>query len=442
MRFFTFFICCLMGSGIHAQFKNIILDKEVEGERPPVEPSVAISLKDKDNIVVGAILDKVYVTTDGGLSWNASQLSSLYGVYGDPVVISDKKGDFHYFHLSDPTGENWQSEEILDRIICQTSKDGGQTWSEGASIGFNHPKDQDKEWAIADPNKGNLYVSWTQFDTYGSKDPSCKSDILFSESSNGKKWSDPLKVNNISGDCKDGDQTTEGAMPAVGPDGQLFVAWAYDGKIFLDRSLDKGKTWLTNDIEIADQAGGWALDIPGLDRSNGMPILICDNSPSRLQGALYLNWSDQRNGSDDTDIWFQRSLNYGDTWSTPVRVNDDEPGKHQFLSWMAVDNTTGIIYILYYDRRAYDNLSTDVYLAYSLNGGTTFVNKKISETPFVPDSAKFFGDYTNLAAHDGRIVPVWTRMDGGKASIVTAIIDQEVLIPEFRSEPKKKKKNK
>ncbi|GAA0890469.1 sialidase family protein [Fulvivirga kasyanovii] len=421
------------------QFKNIVLDRQDSITRAPAEPSVAISYKDRDNIVGSAILDKVYVTKDGGKTWSKSRLTSSMGVWGDPVVISDRKGDFYYFHLSDPTGKNWKSEEILDRIVCQKSSDQGESWSDGASIGYNHPKDQDKEWAVADPNSGSIYASWTQFDDYGSKDSTCYSNILLSESNGGKKWSDPVQINQVSGDCIDDDNTVEGAVPAVGPLGQLYVAWSYGEKIYLDRSLDKGKTWLRNDIVVVEQPGGWTLNIPGLNRTNGMPVLICDNSNSQYRGSLYLNWSDQRNGEDDTDIWFMKSANHGDTWSVPVRVNDDAPGKHQFLSWMTMDETSGFIYIVYYDRRNYDDLQTDVYLAYSTDGGNSFVNRKISETPFTPDAEYFFGDYSNIAAHEGRIVPMWTRMDNGQTSIITAIIEQEELTGVERAEKKGKK---
>ncbi|MBL6447173.1 exo-alpha-sialidase [Fulvivirga sp. 29W222] len=426
-------------SYVYGQFKNIVLDRQDSITRAPAEPSVAISYKDRDNIVGSAILDKVYVTKDGGKTWSKNRLTSSLGVWGDPVVISDRKGDFYYFHLSDPTGKNWQSEEILDRIVCQKSSDEGETWSDGASIGANHPKDQDKEWAVADPNSGNIYVSWTQFDDYGSKEEGCYSNILFSESNGGKKWSDPIKINQLQGDCVDDDNTVEGAVPAVGPLGQLYVAWSYGGKIYLDRSLDKGKNWLRNDIVVTEQPGGWSLNIPGLNRTNGMPVLICDNSNSQYRGFLYLNWSDQRNGEDDTDIWFMKSANHGDTWSTPVRVNDDAPGKHQFLSWMTMDETSGFIYIVYYDRREHDDLQTDVYLAYSTDGGNSFTNKKISEKPFSPDEENFFGDYTNIAAHDGRIVPMWTRMDDGQTSIITTVIEQEALTGVKRQEKKRKK---
>jgi hypothetical protein len=424
--FVLFFLLIWLGQA-EAQFKNILLDPGSPDNRA-CEPSIAISLKDPNIIVAASVLDNVYYTSNGGFSWQKSKLTSPLGVWGDPVVISDFKGNFFYFHLSDPTGKNWDSEEILDRIVVQESNDNGATWSEGASIGFNHPKDQDKEWAIAD-RKGNIYVAWTQFDKYGSEDDSCQSNILLSSSANGKKWSKPIQISQTPGDCKDDDNTTEGAVPAVSADGlQVFVAWANQSKIFLDRSFDGGKTWLKNDIEIAEQTGGWSLNIPGINRCNGMPVLVCDNTKKgKLSGALYIVWADQVNGENDTDIWFIRSMNYGDNWTQPQRINNDGPGKHQFLPWMTVDPTTGNIYIVYYDRRDYGDLQTDVYLAYSNDGGMNFKNVKISEKPFVPDAEVFFGDYNNISASQGVIAPIWTRMDNKQTSVWTAIIKQEEL---------------
>ena len=159
-----------------------------------------------------------------------------------------------------------------------------------------------------------------------------------------------------------------------------------------------------------------------------MPVLKVDNSKSRMNGSLYLVWADQRNGENDTDIWFMRSTNQGDFWTQPLRINQDGSGKHQFLPWLAVDDETGYIYILYYDRRAYDDLQTDVYLAYSVDGGATFKETKISETPFIPTAEKFFGDYTNIDAFKGIVTPIWTRMDNGQTSVLTAVIKDSELI--------------
>jgi hypothetical protein len=405
------------------QFKNILLDAD-----GGTEPSIAINLDNPKNIVAGSALNNVYSTIDGGLTWEKSKLQSLLGVYGDPVVISDFKGNFYYFHLSDPSGQNSASEDFLDRIVVQESNNSGKVWSDGTFIGLNPPKDHDKEWAVVD-RKGNMYVTWTQFDKYGSDDPTCQSNILLSTSSNGKKWSKPIQLSQTPGNCKDDDNTLRGAFPTVTADGsKVFVAWAGQNKIFLDRSFDGGKTWLTNDIAFGEQTGGWSMNIPGLSKSNGMPVLICDNTKKgRMSGALYIVWADKHSGENDADIWFMRSTNFGDNWTQPIKINNDEKGKHQFLPWMTVDPYTGHIYIVYYDRRAYDDLQTDVYLAYSVDAGSSFKNVKISEKPFIPNADVVFGDYINISASQGIITPIWTRMDDGKTSIWTAVITHDAL---------------
>jgi hypothetical protein len=426
-RLFLVAIFILFSNVVAAQFPNIKLDEQTSDHPYICEPAIAINPRNTSNIVAASVLNNIYVTTNGGLAWQKIKVESPVGVYGDPSLIADTKGNFYFFHLSDPThGTGGYDSEKLDRIVVQQSGDGGVTWSEGESIGLNHPKDQDKQWPAVD-SKGNLFVTWTQFDKYGDTDPNCQSTILFSKSKNGKKWSEPREISQTPGNCLDDDNTAEGAVPAASYDGKIYVVWANHEKIYLDRSYDGGDMWLSNDIQIAEQPGGWDLKIPGHDRCNGMPVLMVNNSKTNVQGHLYVMWADQRKGENDTDIWFMRSANSGDNWTSPVRVNDDGPGKHQYLPWMAVDQESGYIYILYYDRRAYDDLQTDVYLAYSKDGGNTFKNIKISESPFTPSDKVFFGDYTNIAAHKGIITPIWTRMDNDKTSVWTSIIKHEEL---------------
>ncbi|MDX2246728.1 MAG: sialidase family protein [Bacteroidia bacterium] len=436
MRFIQLLLCVFSGffatypTDIKAQvpIKNILLDDDVTGYAP-CEPAIAISFTNPDIIVAGAILNKIYYTSDGGKNWTKQTLTSSYGVFGDPVLVSGYDGSFYYFHLSDPENNRWQSERLLDRIVCQKSTDGGKTWNNGGFMGSHHPKDQDKEWAVVNPRNNQVLSTWTQFDRYDSKDPLDRSNILFSFSKNGgKSWKKAVQINEYDGDCLDDDGTTEGAVPTVGPEGEIYVVWSLNDQIWFDRSFDNGKTWLEKDIIAADQPGGWAFDIPGISRCNGMPILTCDLSNGPNRGTLYLNWSDQRNGDHDTDIWFAKSVDKGETWSKPQKVNDDRPGKQQFFTWMSLDPTTGYLYIVFYDRRNYEDFQTDVYLAYSTDGGKTFTNRKISEKPFVPTEKSFFGDYNHISAYSGRICPIWTRMDDGKTSVWTAVINQGELI--------------
>jgi hypothetical protein len=117
-----------------------------------------------------------------------------------------------------------------------------------------------------------------------------------------------------------------------------------------------------------------------------------------------------------------KSTDGGNTWSTPVRINNDPPGNEQFFTWMAVDNVTGNIYTVFYDRRNYSDTRTDVYFAYSNDGGDTWVNERISASPF-QSTITFLGDYIGITAHNGRVRPIWTRVVNGRFSAWTALIE-------------------
>lgn len=428
MRIFLLGVFFLLASQASAQLKSLRLAVADSLSYPPVEPSIAINPKNPKNIVVGTVFDRVFSTKDGGKTWKSSRLKSPYGVAGDPCVVSDHKGSFYYFHLADPSGEGQENAAWLDMMVCQKSTDGGTTWSEGVPIGKNSPKDQDKEWATVTPGKNHLALTWTQFDKYESTDKNCQSNIMFSHSTNGgKKWSTAISLSQLPGNCLDDDKTTEGGMTAIDNKGKMYVTWAYNGKIYLDRSYDGGKVWLTNDIVVGEQVNGWEHKIPGILRANGFPIIQVDNSKGRFNGKLYILWSDQRRGENNTDVWIKYSSNGGDFWSESRRVNQDNTTSHQFFPWMCIDQVTGNLYVVYYDRRNYDDLRTDVYLACSTNGGQSFREWKITDTPFIPDEKVFFGDYTNIVAHNGNIATAWTRMDDGKTSIWVTILREEEL---------------
>ena len=400
------------------QHRNIKVGGQLAGHNPQ-EPSIIINPKNTDHILIGTNRNNYYYSTDSGENWTHGVLTSSLGVWGDPCVIVDTTGSFYFFHLSDPPGSPW-----VDRIMCQKVDQLGGTWNDGTYMGLNGTKLQDKEWAVVDTKNNNIYVTWTQFDQYGSTDPKHFSNIMFSRSHDaGQTWSLAKRINKIRGDCLDDDETVEGAVPTIGPNGEIYVSWGGPAGLVFDKSLNQGDSWIYDDIFVADIPGGWAYNIPGINRCNGMPITACDLSNSEHHGNIYINWSDQRNGEHDTDIWFVKSTDNGETWSEPFRVNDDPPGKQQFFTWMAIDQTNGFIYIVFYDRRNYDDTRTDVYLAVSKDGGETFANYQISESPFTPNQSVFFGDYTNISAHNDVIRPVWVRLDNQTLSIWTAIID-------------------
>ena len=413
----------LFNQTLISQHQNILISNLNDAE----EPTIAINPYDTDKIIAGANINNVYYSMDGGLSWQISTLSSQYGVWGDPCVIVDTAGDYYFFHLANlvPLGGNW-----IDRIVCQKSQDGGISWTDGNYMGLNGSKAQDKEWASVDRNSNNIFVTWTEFDNYSSTAAQDSSRILFSLSHDGgASWLDPpIKINQISGDCVDSDNTVEGAVPAIGPNGEIYVGWVGPAGIVFDKSLDTGNTWLENDIFVSDIPGGWDFSVPGISRCNGLPVTLCDTSGGQFNGNIYINWSDQRNGTDNTDIWLAKSTDGGNSWSAPIKINDDTTISHQFFTWMAIDQTNGNLYFVFYDRRNYSDNQTDVYMAFSSDGGNSFENFKISESPFLPNQNIFFGDYTNISAYNNIIRPIWTRLDNSQLSIWTAIVDTDSMV--------------
>jgi len=405
---------------LSAQHQNVLITTTYS----PNEPSIIINHKNTNQLYGGANIATYYYSVDAGYTWQEGQLESQeHGVWGDPVLLCDTAGAFYFFHLANPPQGNW-----IDRIVCQKTLSPGGTWNDGSAMGLSGTKAQDKHWAAVDWKTNNIYVTWTQFDQYGTPNPNFYSNIMFSRSTDGgMSWSPALQINEVSGDCIDDDNTTEGAVPCVGPDGQIYVSWAGPAGLVFDRSYDQGDTWLEEDIFVSDIGGGWAYDIPGIYRANGMPVTTCDTSGGPYHGTIYINFSDQRNGPDDTDVWLVKSTDGGNTWTEPKRVNDDPPGRHQFFTWMAIDQTNGYLWFVYYDRRNYENNNTDVYMARSADGGETFTNFPVSETPFLPSSNIFFGDYTNITAHDNVVRPVWARCHNSLMSILTAIVDPTIV---------------
>ena len=415
----------LLIAGVHgasAQYPNVRVNNPASTS--PEEVTIAINPANPLNLIAGANIDYVYYSTDGGWTWVQSSLHSAYGVWGDPSLAFDAAGNAYYGHLSNPPSPGYW----IDRIVVQKSTDGGQSWSSGAPIGFNPPrKNQDKEWPAVDvtgsPYHGNVYIAWTEFDSYGSSSAPDSSRILVSRSTDGgATFSSPVRVSDRGGNCVDSDSTVEGAVPAIGPGGEVYLSWAGPWGIMFDKSTDGGVTW-GSDVYVADQAGGWDYNISGIYRANGMPVTACDRSSSPYHGSIYVQWSDQRHGSLGTDIFFARSTDGGATWGSTIQVNDDTSHRQHFFSWMTVDQTTGSIYVVFYDRRATTGDATDVYVARSTDGGSTWKNFKVSQSAFTPNSGVFFGDYTNIAAQGGMAYPIWMRLDGGTLSVWTAIID-------------------
>ncbi|MFZ0923257.1 MAG: sialidase family protein, partial [Candidatus Acidiferrales bacterium] len=112
----------------------------------------------------------------------------------------------------------------------------------------------------------------------------------------------------------------------------------------------------------------------------------------------------------DVDVFCSTSEDHGMTWGPAVRVNTDavHDGADQFFQWMAVDAADGSVNVVFYDRRGDpENRKQTVTLARSTDGGKTFANYAWNAQAFDAQEA-FIGDYTGIAALDGRVYGVWT----------------------------------
>src|SRR5256884_3696443 len=407
----------------------------------PAEVTIAINPKNPGNIVAASFqagrpprpryASYNYVSMDGGKTWKTVPVEDPKGLtQGDDALYFSSDGIAHHIHLSFvgirvPTPPRAES-----GMLVESSKDGGLTWSESVPA-INHVNTvipfEDKPGIVVDnapqsKHKGNVYLAWTRFDIYGSSDPDCHSHIYFTRSTDGgKSFAMPVRISEGAGDCRDSDNTVEGAVPAVGPNGDVYIVWAGPLGLVFKKSADGGLTF-GKEKTISQMPGGWDFSVEALERANGMPVTGVDLSNGPNKGTLYVNWIDARNG--DPDVFVMSSRDGGTTWSAPVRVNDDplKNGKAQFFTWMSVDPSDGSVNVIFYDRRDTEGAMTRVILARSVDGGRTFVNHKIDQPAFACDPKVFFGDYTGISAYNGRVIPIFMHFNEEKKLAVSVAL--------------------
>ncbi|MPY86525.1 MAG: glycosyl hydrolase [Luteitalea sp.] len=411
------------------------------GARNPAEVSVAINPTNPPNVIVTTyergpkdgprVTNRLYVTDDAGRTWQGfAAANPEKRVQGDDAVVFDGEGRAFHSYISFDGIRVQRPTRAVNGVFLRRSDDGGRTWAAAEAV-VDHRNTvtpfEDKPWPGVDrvtrsPHRGNIYLAWTRFDEYGSTDPGCQTEIHFSRSTDeGRTFAMPVRISDDPGDCLDSDNTVEGAVPAVGPHGQVYVAWSGPKGLMFDRSLDGGVTF-AQDRQVAITPGGWDIDIPGIARSNGMPVTAADVSDGPRRGTIYVNWIDERNG--DPDVFLASSADGGDTWTAPVRVNDDpvKNGAAQFFTWMAVDPIDGAINVVFHDRRGLKATETRVTLARSVDGGKTFVNHAVDLAPFVCDESVSFGDYNGIDAYNGRVIAVFPHFIEEKVLAVSAAI--------------------
>jgi Neuraminidase (sialidase) len=217
-----------------------------------------------------------------------------------------------------------------------------------------------------------------------------------------------------------------GTSPAVGPNGELYVAWNdyHANTIGFNRSFDGGATWGKASV-IAAKVIPFDIAIPAEEFRGALVYPACDTDRSNgsHRGRLYCSWMDLTGGGT-TNIFLSYSDNQGATWTSPAPVGDSATGVDRFNHWMSVDPVTGDVNVSYYDTRhdtTGERFMTDVFLAQSKDGGVTWqpdvrvTNVSSNEH----DCAGVFpcqginygnqqGDYEGLVSYGGVSHPIWT----------------------------------
>jgi len=392
------------------------------------EPAIAVNPGNPQQ-VVAVFQDNAHASysVNAGHDWQpASGVEPPnYRVSGDVSVAYDAQGHAIICYIAfDKLGtfNYWGHNASRNGIFVRRSLDGGKTWEANHVPVTEQPSApgvpmEDKPEIVADigngPHAGNLYVGWTRWTL-------TDSEIMFSRSTDGgKTWSKPMEIDDHPGLPRDDNGALEGFAATVGPNSTVYAVWSTGEGIVLTSSRDGGRTFSRPRLILHTAPIMFA--VATLERANGFPQIGMDPK----SGRLYVTWSDYRNG--DLDVFCATSSDKGQTWSRPVRVNNDpvHNGAEQFFQWSAVDPADGSVNVVFYDRRGDPrNRMQTVVLARSSDGGRSFANYAWTDNAFEAGGV-FFGDYSGLAAFGGRVYGVWTEKPPGQPEPVRNSPDEK-----------------
>jgi hypothetical protein len=146
-----------------------------------------------------------------------------------------------------------------------------------------------------------------------------------------------------------------------------------------------------------------SLPIMAVGPHGELYVVYADYNPAPLPGDV---------DGMQADIKIIRSLDGGQTWSAPRKVNQDTGNADQFQPYVRV-TPRGQVVVFFFDRRYDpDNFFIDNFLARSDDGGATWRETRLSHdmwdpsiNPPISPSGQFIGDYQGLAADDCFAIP-------------------------------------
>ena len=234
-----------------------------------------------------------------------------------------------------------------------------------------------------------------------------------------------------------------GYHPAVDSSDRVFAVYADDsGDIRLiagrrGRLEFEGPFAVAERVDFWDAFGGNGSRFPGRFRVVAFPVLAIDPRDDTMYSA-FIDTTDVTAGQTNVDVYFTRSTDGGQTWSTPTILNGDgSPTGDQFFPWLHVD-ATGRLHAVYYDTRHGGDLDgapsalLDTYYAYSEDRGDTWTEIRLTPQSFSSSAAwfpdvPFVGDYIGVTSRTvggaTRAYAIYMSTAGGDSDIFLRKID-------------------
>ncbi len=385
-----------------------------------------------------------YASRDQGTHWTGPTLLSLSrandSFASDPALGVDRSGTFYYAFLS--IGSSLLgSSGGQDDVVVATSQDGGN-WANHVAVQrrpFSSASSNfgsevfDKEYIAVGPSKSNpfadaVYITYTDFVDFCSGIVFVcheNSTIMQVHSTDGGvTWSESVSVSptattTVSGTSLIG-RLVQGSMPAVAPDGNLYVAYYDSGtngwlnasaSVMITKSTDSGKTFSppTQAALIPQQL---TFKSEGISLGFRWWTSMFPSMDVAPDGTVYIAYGARQSklSLDPADVYLVASTDGGVIWTQPRKINDDSTQNGQFFAWLKV-SSDGVVHIIWGDQRLDPvGLGYDVFYAEATNHGTTITsNSRVTDVGTDPlVTIGFVGDYFNMAVSGNQVYPVWT----------------------------------